>query len=250
MQAGLVARQIHHWAALVFLAAITVHLLRVFFTGAFRRPREINWLVGIGLLTLTLALGITGCSLPDDLLSGTGLRILYSGMLSIPFIGPYLAFLLFGGEFPTETIVSRLFVFHVVLLPALLIGGIVVYLAILWRQTHTQWPGSGRTEHHVLGRPFWPSQVLKSTGLMLLTAAVLAMMGGLLQVNPICAISCRSPWQPFGVTRAAASSPIGCRRCGSGAPATSTPRADAAQSRRPSQGAPGLARRQHGATRR
>ena len=185
VQAGLVMRQVHHWAALVFLAAITVHMLRIFFTGAFRQPRELNWLVGIGLITLALALGITGYSLPDDLLSGTGLRILYSAALSIPFVGPYLAFLLFGGEFPTETIVSRLFVFHVMLLPALLIGGILVHLAILWRQKHTQWPGPGRTEHNVVGKPFWPSQVLKSTGLLLLTAAVLAMMGGLIQINPV-----------------------------------------------------------------
>ncbi|MBA3575427.1 MAG: cytochrome bc complex cytochrome b subunit, partial [Pseudonocardiales bacterium] len=130
VRGGLLMRQIHHWAANLFLAAMLVHMLRIFFTGAFRRPRELNWLVGIGLLTLALAMGITGYSLPDDLLSGTGLRILYSAALSIPFVGPYLAFLLFGGEFPTETIVSRLFVFHVMLLPALLIGGILTHLAI------------------------------------------------------------------------------------------------------------------------
>jgi ubiquinol-cytochrome c reductase cytochrome b subunit len=185
VRAGLVMRQIHHWAALVFLAAITVHILRIFFTGAFRRPRELNWLVGIGLLTLALGMGFTGYSLPDDLLSGTGLRIVYSGVLSIPFIGPYLAFLVFGGEFPTETIVSRLFVFHIMLLPALLIGGIAVHLAILWRQKHSQWHGKGATEHNVVGKPFWPSEALKSTGLLLLTTAALALMGGLIQINPV-----------------------------------------------------------------
>ncbi|HEX2140979.1 MAG TPA: cytochrome bc complex cytochrome b subunit [Candidatus Limnocylindria bacterium] len=185
VRAGLVMRQIHHWAALVFVAAITVHLMRVFFTGAFRRPREINWLVGIGLLLLTLAMGITGYSLPDDLLSGTGLRIIYSAIIGVPLIGPYAAFLLFGGEFPTETIISRLFVFHVMLLPFLLIGGVLVHLAILWRQKHTQWAVPGATEHNVVGRPFWPSQVFKSTGLLLLTAAVLAFMGGVVQINPI-----------------------------------------------------------------
>ena len=185
VQAGLVMRQVHHWAALVFVAAIVVHLLRVFFTGAFRRPREINWLVGIGLLLLALAMGITGYSLPDDLLSGTGLRIMYSAVISIPLIGPYIAFLIFGGEFPTATIVSRLFVFHVMLFPALLLGGVAVHLAILWRQKHTQFPGHGHTEHNVVGKSFWPSQVFKSTGLMLLVAAVLALMGGLVQINPI-----------------------------------------------------------------
>ncbi len=185
VKAGLVMRQIHHWAALVFVAAITMHILRIFFTGAFRKPREINWLVGIGLLVMALAMGITGYSLPDDLLSGTGLRVIYSVVLGIPFIGPYLAFLVFGGEFPTATIISRLFVFHVMLLPALLIGGVLTHLAILWRQKHSNFNVPGATEHSVIGRPFWPSQVFKSTGLMFLTAAILALMGGLVQVNPV-----------------------------------------------------------------
>lgn len=185
VKAGLVMRQVHHWAALVFMAAIVVHLLRIFFTGAFRRPREINWLVGIGLLLMALAMGITGYSLPDDLLSGTGLRVIYSVVISIPFIGPYLAFLVFGGEFPTGAIISRLFVFHVMLLPALLIGGVLTHLAILWRQAHTQFRRPGATERNIIGRPFWPSQVFKSTGLLILTAAVLALMGGLVQVNPV-----------------------------------------------------------------
>jgi quinol-cytochrome oxidoreductase complex cytochrome b subunit len=113
------------------------------------------------------------------------LRILYSVAISIPFIGPYLAFLIFGGEFPTATIVSRLFVFHVMLLPAILLGGVGVHLAILWRQKHTQFPGPGRTERNVVGKTFWPSQVFKSSGLMLLTAAVLALIGGLVQINPV-----------------------------------------------------------------
>jgi ubiquinol-cytochrome c reductase cytochrome b subunit len=185
VQAGLVMRQVHHWAALIFVAAIVVHMLRIFFTGAFRKPREINWLVGIGLLVMSLAMGLTGYSLPDDLLSGTGLRIVYSVVLSIPFIGPYLAFLVFGGEFPTATIISRLFVFHVMLLPALLLGGVAVHLAILWRQKHTQFPGPGHREDNVVGKSFWPSQVFKSSGLMLLVAAVLALMGGLVQINPV-----------------------------------------------------------------
>ncbi|MGH2456483.1 MAG: cytochrome b, partial [Candidatus Limnocylindria bacterium] len=185
VRAGLVMRQIHHWAALVFVAAIAVHLMRVFFTGAFRRPREINWLVGIGLLLLALAMGITGYSLPDDLLSGTGLRVIYGVVIGIPLIGPYLGFLAFGGEFPTETIISRLFVFHVMLLPALLIGGVLVHLAILWRQKHTQFRGPLADETNVVGRPFWPTQVFKSTGLLFLTSALLALMGGLVQINPI-----------------------------------------------------------------
>ncbi|HWC13155.1 MAG TPA: cytochrome bc complex cytochrome b subunit [Actinomycetota bacterium] len=185
IRAGLVMRQIHHWAALVFVASVVVHMLRVFFTGAFRRPREINWLVGIGLLVLALAMGFTGYSLPDDLLSGTGLRIAYSVLISLPFIGPYLAFLFFGGEFPTEGIIPRLFVMHVMLFPALIIGLITAHLGILVRQKHAQHRGPGRTQTNVVGKPLWPAQVFKSTGLMLLTAAVLALMGGLIQINPV-----------------------------------------------------------------
>ncbi|MGI8657690.1 MAG: cytochrome bc1 complex cytochrome b subunit [Candidatus Limnocylindria bacterium] len=200
VRAGLVMRQVHHWAALVFVAAIVVHLLRIFFTGAYRRPREINWLIGIGLLVFALAMGITGYSLPDDLLSGTGLRIIYSAVISIPFIGPGVAFLLFGGEFPTETIVSRLFVFHIMLLPALLLGMVGIHLAILWRQTHTQFAGHGASEDRLVGKAFWPSQVFKSTGLMLLTAAVLALMGGLIQINPVWT------YGPFDPTRVSAPS--------------------------------------------
>jgi ubiquinol-cytochrome c reductase cytochrome b subunit len=185
VRAGLVMRQIHHWAALVFIAAICVHMARVFFTGAFRRPREINWLVGMGLLFLALMMGFTGYSLPDDLLSGTGLRIGYSVLLSIPFLGPYIASLAFGGEFPTEGIISRLFVMHVMLFPAAIFGLVGAHLGLLWHQKHTQFPGPGKTERNVVGPAFWPTQVFKSTGLMLLTAAVIAVIGGLVQINPI-----------------------------------------------------------------
>ena len=200
VRAGLVMRQVHHWAALVFVAAIVVHQLRVFFTGAYRRPRELNWVIGIGLLVFALAMGITGYSLPDDLLSGTGLRIIYSAVISIPFIGPWLAFLVFGGEFPTLTIVSRLFVFHIMLLPALLLAGVALHLLILWRQKHTQFPGGLASETNVVGRAFWPTQVFKSLGLLFLTAAVLAMMGGLIEINPIWA------YGPFDPTRVSAPS--------------------------------------------
>lgn len=200
VRAGLIMRQIHHWAALVFVVTIVLHMMRVFFTGAFRRPRELNWLVGFTLLILAIGFGFTGYSLPDDLLSGTGLRIAYSALISIPFVGPYLAFLTFGGEFPTHGVISRLFVLHVMLFPGLTIGLIIAHLAILWRQKHTHFPGKGRTDANVTGRPFWPQQVFKSTGLMLITAAVLALLGGLVQVNPV--------WQygPFEPTTVSAPS--------------------------------------------
>jgi quinol---cytochrome-c reductase cytochrome b subunit len=185
VRAGLLMRQVHHWAALVFLAAIVVHASRIFFTGAFRRPREINWVIGVTLLLLALAAGITGYSLPDDLLSGTGLRIVYSVVLSIPFVGPWLAYLVFGGDFPTSELIGRLYVFHIMLLPLLMIGIITVHLGILWLQKHTQFRGGLATEGRVVGRHFWPGQAFRSAGLLFVTAAVLALLGGLIQINPV-----------------------------------------------------------------
>ena len=201
VRAGLLMRQIHHWAAVVFVAAIVVHVCRIFFTGAFRRPREINWLVGVGLLLLALAAGLTGYSLPDDLLSGTGLRITDSVVASVPFVGPWLAYLIFGGEFPTVELIGRLYVFHIMLIPALMIGGIAAHLGILWLQKHTQFPGGegkrAARETNVVGRHFWPGQVFRSTGLFFLTAAILALLGGLVQINPVWVYG---PYLPYAVS--------------------------------------------------
>jgi len=185
VRAGMVMRQMHHWAAIIFLAAIVVHVGRVFFTGAFRRPRELNWVVGCGLLVLAMANGFAGYSLPDDQLSGTGLRIAYSIALSIPLAGTWVAFLLFGGEFPAESIISRLFVIHVLLLPLVILGLLGAHMAILWRQKHTQFRGHGKTEDNVVGSRLWPSYALKSVGFFFLVSAVVALLGGLAQVNPI-----------------------------------------------------------------
>lgn len=194
VRAGLLMRQIHHWTALVFVAIVVLHLCRVFFTGAFRRPRELNWLIGFVLLTLALAEGLTGYTLPDDLLSGTGARIIYSAALSIPFIGPWVASLVFGGEFPTAALISRFFVIHVLFLPGLFIGGIAAHLGFVVLHKHTQYRGGRARETNVIGRSFWPTQVFVSTGLFFLTAAFMALLGGLVQVNPIWA------YGPFDAT--------------------------------------------------
>jgi len=197
VRAGLVMRQIHHWAAIVFVAALVVHMLRVFFTGAFRKPREINWIVGLTLLILAMFNGFTGYSLPDDLLSGTGLRIAYSIALSIPLIGTWLAFLLFGGEFPAEEIIPRLFITHVMIIPALIIGLLAVHLAIVWRQKHTDFPGPGRRESNVVGSKLWPTYAAKSAGLFFAVFAVLSALGGLIQINPVWLYG---PFEPQQVT--------------------------------------------------
>jgi ubiquinol-cytochrome c reductase cytochrome b subunit len=185
VRAGMVMRQMHHWAAIVFLASIVVHLCRVFFTGAFRRPRELNWIVGVTLLLLAILNGFAGYSLPDDQLSGTGLRIMYSILLSIPVIGNWAAFLLFGGEFPSDQIVSRLYGIHILMVPAAIAIVLGAHLAIMWHQKHTQFKIVGATEDNVVGSPLWPTYASKSVGLLFIVSAVLAALGGLAQINPI-----------------------------------------------------------------
>ncbi|MFC0531708.1 cytochrome bc1 complex cytochrome b subunit [Phytohabitans kaempferiae] len=185
IRAGLLIRQAHHWAALVFVGAIVMHMLRIFFTGAYRRPREVNWLIGVTLLTLALLNGFTGYSMPDDLLSGTGLRIIHSVILSIPVVGAWLAFLLFGGEFPSEVTVPRLFVSHVLLVPAALVALISAHLAILVRQKHTHHAGRGNRDRNVVGSRFWPAYTLRSLGLLAGVLAVVFGLGGLVQINPV-----------------------------------------------------------------
>jgi len=185
VRGGLVIRQIHHWAALMFLASIVVHLMRVFFTGAFRKPRELNWLVGVTLLVLGILEGFAGYSLPDDLLSGTGLRIGYSIAQSIPVIGSWAAFLVFGGEYPGEAIIGRLYVIHILLIPGVILGLITAHMGILWHQKHTDFPGPGRTEHNVVGSRMFPTYAAKGGGFFFLVFGVLALLGGLAQINPI-----------------------------------------------------------------
>jgi len=154
VKAGLLIRQTHHWAALVFIAAIVVHMLRVFFTGAFRRPRDLNWVVGLSLAGLALVEGFAGYSLPDDLLSGMGLAIGYSVRAAVPAIGGWLSVLVWGGEYPGATeFISRLYAAHVFILPMILFGLIGLHLFLIVKHRHTQFPGPGRAERNVIGSP-------------------------------------------------------------------------------------------------
>ncbi|CAN5826020.1 hypothetical protein BH23ACT1_BH23ACT1_06480 [soil metagenome] len=197
VRAGLLVRQTHHWAALVFTAAIVVHACRVFFTGAFRRPRRLNWAIGVSLLGLSLANGWFGLSLPGDLLSGTGLRIGWSTALAVPVVGPALAFLVFAGEFPAEAMLNRLFWIHVLILP-LAIGGLLsAHMVLVIRHTHTQFAGGRRREVNVVGDRAWPAYAAKTIGLFLLVACALVALGGLVQVNPIWLYG---PFDPAAVT--------------------------------------------------
>ena len=186
VRGGLFVRQVHHWAALMFAASIMVHLARVFFTGAFRRPREANWVIGSVLLILAMFEGYFGYSLPDDLLSGIGLRCALSSiMLGFPVIGTWLHWAFFGGDFPGSTLIPRLYALHVLVLPAVILALIGAHLAMVWFQKHTQFPGPGRTENNVVGVRVMPVFAVKSGAFFAVTTGVLGLMGGLLQINPI-----------------------------------------------------------------
>ena len=197
IRGGLLMRQIHHWAALLFVAAMVVHSLRAFFTGAFRKPRELNWLLGVGLLTLGLGAGFTGYSLPDDLLSGTGLRIIEGVLLSIPLIGTYASFFLFGGEFPGDDLIPRLFIVHVLLIPGIIIALITLHIFLVVVQKHSQWPGLGRTQHNVVGYKFFPIYMAKAGGFFFVVFGVLALLGGIAQINPVWMFG---PYNPTQIT--------------------------------------------------
>jgi ubiquinol-cytochrome c reductase cytochrome b subunit len=198
VRAGLVMRQAHHWAANIFMAAVAFHMCRVFFTGAFRRPREINWVIGVTLLLIAMLEGFSGYSLPDDLLSGSGLRVVFSIVQSIPLVGPWLAFNVWGGAFPGTEFFARLFVIHEFLFPLALAGLLGGHLGILWHQKHTDFAGPGKTEHNIVGSRLWPQYMIKSTALLMFIAAVIFGLGGLIQINPIWV------YGPFEAARASA----------------------------------------------
>ena len=185
VRGGLLMRQIHHWAALLFMAAIVVHMLRVFFTGAFRKPRELNWVVGFTLLILGLAAGFTGYSLPDDVLSGNGLRITDGVVKAIPIIGSYMSYFVFGGEFPGTDIIPRLFTLHILVVPGLILALIGLHLFLVVLHKHTQFPGSGRTDGNVVGFPLFPVYTAKAGGFAFIVFGLITLMAATIQINPV-----------------------------------------------------------------
>jgi quinol---cytochrome-c reductase cytochrome b subunit len=195
-KAGLLIRQTHHWAADVFVASIVMHLMRVFFTGAFRKPRELTWLIGLTLLFTALLEGYLGYSLVDDLLSGMGLAIGYGVGLSIPVIGGPLVLAIFGAPFPGKSVFwSRMYIAHVFLIPALLATLIVVHLALVMARHHTQFKESRRhTQRRIVGVPLFPGQAPRSLALMFFVVGILFLLGGLVQINPIWQWGPFEPW--------------------------------------------------------
>ncbi|WP_353950327.1 ubiquinol-cytochrome c reductase cytochrome b subunit [Knoellia sp. S7-12] len=194
---GLLIRQIHHWAALMFIVGLTVHMFRVFFTGAFRKPRELNWVIGTVLALLAAIEGFAGYSLPDDLLSGTGIRAMEGFVQTAPVIGSYLAYGIFGGPFPGEAIIPRLYSAHVLLIPALLVGLFTAHIVLVAVQRHTQFPGPGRTNDNVVGYRVMPVYAAKAGGFFFIVFGIIALISALFTINPIWAYG---PYDPSPVT--------------------------------------------------
>ncbi|MFJ4919314.1 cytochrome bc complex cytochrome b subunit [Streptomyces sp. NPDC088725] len=200
VRGGLLIRQIHHWGALVFLAAMLVHMMRVFFTGAFRKPREVNWLFGFLLFVLGMFTGFTGYSLPDDLLSGTGVRFMEGAILSVPIVGTYMSMFLFGGEFPGGDFVARFYSVHILLLPGIMLGLLVGHLILVFYHKHTQFAGPGRTNKNVVGMPLLPIYMAKAGGFFFLVFGVISIIAAIATINPIWGIG---PYRPDQVSTGA-----------------------------------------------
>ena len=181
---GLLLRQLHHWSALLLPASVLVQILITFFTGAFRRPRKGMWLLLFGIYIVTLAGGWSGYALPDDMLSGTGLRITEGIILSIPVVGTWLSFLFFGGPFP-GTVVETLYPIHVAVVPILLIVLLLLRGLAGWHHKPPQFPGPGRAQDTVVGIPLVPVAAARGGGLALIVAGLLVLLSATVTVNPI-----------------------------------------------------------------
>ena len=197
IKGGLLIRQLHHWAALLFIVGIALHVARVFFTGAFRKPRELNWVIGTVLSLLAAIEGFAGYSLPDDLLSGTGIRAMNGFVSSAPVIGSYMTFMIFGGEFPGELIIPRLYIVHVLLLPAILVGLFAVHIFLVFWHKHTQYPGPGRTNDNVVGFPLLPVYTAKAGGFFFIVFGITALIAATVTINAVWAYG---PYDPAQVT--------------------------------------------------
>ena len=200
VRGGLLMRQVHHWAALVFLGAIVIHMGQIYFTGAYRRPRRANWIVGVTLLGAAMLNGYLGHSMIYDQVAGTGVQIGYSILESIPIIGTYAAVMLFQGNFPGSGIfILRFYVLHVFLFPAIIVALLGAHFFLAYRSRPSQFPGPFRRSNNIVGSALWPTHLTKSIALFFLTSSVLFFLGAVVQINPIWAYG---PFHAFRQTDA------------------------------------------------
>jgi ubiquinol-cytochrome c reductase cytochrome b subunit len=184
VRGGLLLRQLHHWAALLLPASLVLQLLTIFFTGGFRRPRRGSWVLLVLIFLTTLIGGWSGYALPDDMLSGSGLRIVEGVAQGIPILGSWLAALLFGGSFPGR-IIEHLYPVHVLIAPAALAVLVALRAAASYSRRPAQWPGTSRTEQNVIGMPLLPNAATRALGLAAATAGVLVLIAAAVRIAPV-----------------------------------------------------------------
>ncbi|MFB6206132.1 MAG: cytochrome bc complex cytochrome b subunit [Haloglomus sp.] len=131
---GFFLRSLHRWSAQVMVAAVFLHMLRVYFTGAYKEPRELNWIIGIVLISLTMVFGYTGYLLPWDQLAYWAGTIGVNMALSIPLAGEWVAQLLFGGFTLSQATLQRMYILHVFFLPFITTALIAIHVGIVWMQ--------------------------------------------------------------------------------------------------------------------
>ena len=200
---GMFIRRVHHWAAHLFLASIALHMFRVYFTAAYRNPREINWVVGMILVVFAMGASYTGYALPFDEFGATATGIGYNLATSVPFVGNLIAEILFAGEFPASGTIPRLFFLHVLVIPLAIAGLLAIHMLILVRQKHTEGPRSEAQaaaadvdqddSSVVIGLPAYPNQVAVGTVVFLLTAGTISLLAGFLPVHNIVAYGPNDP---------------------------------------------------------
>jgi len=178
LRGGLLIRQVHHWSADLFAAAIILRLLRAFFRGRFSGRALPGWLIWVALLPLGILAAYTGTILPDDGLSGGSLSVITGVLLSVPVIGTHLVFWIFGGAPPGHQIIGRDYWVHILVLPAL--AGALLLLAF---RPSLRWPRRARLD------PLLP-----------ITCAVLVLLGTIAQINPVWLIG---PYQPGSISSGA-----------------------------------------------
>ncbi len=191
-------RNVHHWASHVMIASVILHAMRVFFTGTYRKPRELNWVIGVVLLILTIGAGFIGYSLPYDSYAVTATGIGYSIARSIPLVGNIAAELVFGGAFPTLGSLPRLYTLHIFIVPALLAAVMGLHLVLIIKQKHTQ-PGYARRlaePGKVLGVSLWPYQAILAGQLLFFMFGGLFLLSAFVPVHPLDAFGPPGPQTP------------------------------------------------------
>ncbi|MGQ9735381.1 MAG: cytochrome b [Thermaceae bacterium] len=195
---GAVIRSIHHWSAHVMIAAAFLHMIRILLSGAYKKPREINYLVGLALLGLSVVTAFTGYALPYDNYAVTATRIGYGIANSVPWVGNTLAQMVFGGEFPgSEKAIPRLYSLHVLWLPLTLLALIGLHLVVMLKQKHTQPKYAQKVAPgKILGVPMYPQQMVMMVVLFTFYVGIISIIAGAFPAHPVEAFGPPTPNTP------------------------------------------------------